>query len=168
MQFILFGIRWQWISNLLQKPFDENPLAIKFLCWFPFIGRKPRNSSQTFSQIFCVLPVIASPSTGSPRITSTSCNVMVISPCGMWKVWVSGRHRSTKAVIRPWSSSLPGCLKSPSKPNALIMSTTRSSTIGSRLKNSSVRPQQVRAPGSCRKRNPRLTYDKRLHVHCMN
>ena len=31
MQFILFGIRRQWISNLLQKPFDENPLAIKFL-----------------------------------------------------------------------------------------------------------------------------------------
>ena len=31
MQLILFGIRQQWISNLLQKPFDENPLAIKFL-----------------------------------------------------------------------------------------------------------------------------------------
>ena len=31
MQLILFGIRRQWISNLLQQPFDENPLAIKFL-----------------------------------------------------------------------------------------------------------------------------------------
>ena len=31
MQLILFSIRQQWISNLLQKPFDENPLAIKFL-----------------------------------------------------------------------------------------------------------------------------------------
>ena len=29
MQLILFGIRRQWIGNLLQKPFDENPLASK-------------------------------------------------------------------------------------------------------------------------------------------
>ena len=31
MQLILFSIRRQWIGNLLQKPFDENPLAIKLL-----------------------------------------------------------------------------------------------------------------------------------------
>ena len=31
MQLILFGIRRQWISNLLQKSFDKNPLVIKFL-----------------------------------------------------------------------------------------------------------------------------------------
>ena len=31
MQLILFIIRRQWISNLLQKPVDENPLAIKLL-----------------------------------------------------------------------------------------------------------------------------------------
>ena len=31
MQLILFSIRRQWISNLLQKPFDENPLANKLL-----------------------------------------------------------------------------------------------------------------------------------------
>ena len=29
MQLILFSIRRQWIGNLLQKPFDENPLASK-------------------------------------------------------------------------------------------------------------------------------------------
>ena len=29
MQLILFIIRGQWIGNLLQKPFDENPLASK-------------------------------------------------------------------------------------------------------------------------------------------
>ena len=32
MQLILFSIRWQWISNLLQNPFDDNPLANKQLC----------------------------------------------------------------------------------------------------------------------------------------
>ena len=31
MQLILFSIRQQWISNLLQKSFDENPLASKLL-----------------------------------------------------------------------------------------------------------------------------------------
>ena len=31
MQLILFNIRRQWINNLLQKPFDENPLASKLL-----------------------------------------------------------------------------------------------------------------------------------------
>ncbi|KAM4125470.1 hypothetical protein ACJW30_01G314600 [Castanea mollissima] len=51
-----------------------------------FIGRKPRKSWHTFSHSFCVLPDIVSPSTGSPRRTSTFCNVMVTSPCGMWKV----------------------------------------------------------------------------------
>ena len=125
------------------------------------IGRKPRNSWHTFTQSFCVLPVIASPSTRSPRRTSTFYNVMVTSPCGMWKVWVSSRHRSTKAVIRPWSISLPDCLRSPSKPSALMMSTTQSSTIGSRLENSSVRLRQVRDPRSCTKRNHGLTYDSK-------
>ena len=31
MQLILFSIRWQWTSNLLQKSVDENSLAIKLL-----------------------------------------------------------------------------------------------------------------------------------------
>ena len=31
MQLILFSIRQQWISNLLQKPFNENSLASKLL-----------------------------------------------------------------------------------------------------------------------------------------
>ena len=106
-----------------------------------------------------------SPSTGSPRRTSTSCNVMVTSPCSIWKVWVSGHHRSTKAVIRPWSISLPDCLRSPSKPSALMMSTTRSTTIGSRLENSSVRLRQVRDPGSYTKRNHGLAYDSKcMHI----
>ena len=48
----------------------------------------------------CTMPVTATPSNGSPRIMATSCRVTVISPQGRWKVWVSGRQRSTKAVNR--------------------------------------------------------------------
>ena len=32
MQPILFSIRQQWNCNLLQKPFDNNPLALQHLC----------------------------------------------------------------------------------------------------------------------------------------
>ena len=32
MQLILFSIRQQWTGSLLQKPFDDNPLASKLLC----------------------------------------------------------------------------------------------------------------------------------------
>ena len=32
MQLILFSIRQQWTGNLLQKLFDDNPLASKLLC----------------------------------------------------------------------------------------------------------------------------------------
>ena len=129
--------------------------------WSWFIGRKLRYLWQTFSHSFCVLPIIASPSTRSLRRTSTSYNVLVTLPCGMWKVWVSGRHRPTKAVIRPWSISLPGVLRSSSKPSALMISTTRSSTISSQLDNSSLQLWQVRDPGSCTKQNHGLTYDSK-------
>ena len=124
-----------------------------------FIGTKPRKSQHISRHTFCVLPVMASPSTRSLRSTSTSYNVMVISPCGIWKVWVSDRHRSIKAVIRPWSISLLRVLRSPSKPSLLMMSTTRSSTIGSSLENSSLWLRQVRAPRSCTQQNHGLIYD---------
>ena len=123
-----------------------------------FIGWKSRKSWHTFFQTFCVLLVIVSPSIGSLRRTSTSYNVMVTSPCGMWMVWVLGCHHSTKAVIRPRSISLLGVLRSPSKPSALMMSTTRSSTIGSQLENSSLRLQHVRDPRSCIEQNHGLIY----------
>ena len=86
-------------------------------------------------------------------------SVMLTSPRGMWKVWVSGRHRSTKTVIRPWSISLLRTQRSPSKPSALMMLTTRSSTIGSRLENSELRLWQVRVPGSYTEQNHELIYD---------
>ena len=139
MQLILFSIRQQWISNFLQKSFDENPLASKLLMLLIYRS-KAKELLAHIHPIFCV---------------------MVTSPCCIWKVWVSGRHRSTKAVIRPWSISLPEVLRSPSKPSALMMSTTRSTTIGSRLENSSVRLRQVKDPGSYTKRNHGLTYDSK-------
>ena len=37
MQLILFSIRRQWISNLLQKLFDENSLVIKLLSLIIYI-----------------------------------------------------------------------------------------------------------------------------------
>ena len=132
---------------------------VSWLCASWFTGWNPRKSRHTSVQVFCVLPVIAWPSTGSPRRTSTSYNVMLTSPCGMWKVWVSGHHRSTKAVIRPWSISLPGTQRSPSKPSALMMLTTRSSTIGYWLENSELRLRQVKVPGSCTEQNHGLIYD---------
>jgi hypothetical protein len=33
-----------------------------------------------------------------PRIMMTSYSVTVVSPHGMWNVWVSGRHRSTSVI----------------------------------------------------------------------
>ena len=32
MKLILFSIKRQWTDNLLQKPFDDNPLANKHFC----------------------------------------------------------------------------------------------------------------------------------------
>ena len=158
MQLILFSIRRQWTDNLLKKPFDDNPLANKHLCIIIY-RFKPKEVPAHMLPFFLRAPCYSLVINNFPRRTSTSCNVIVTSPCGMWKVWVSGRHLSTKAIISPWSISLPGVLRSPSKPSPLIMSTTWSSTIGSRLVNSSLQLQQVRDPGSCTEQNHGLIYD---------
>ena len=101
------------------------------------------------AHVLLVVPTIALPSIGIPKITSTSCNVIVVSPCGKWKVWVSGRHRLTKAVIKLWSISLHEVLYNPSNPTLLTMLTTRSSTtIRRRFRNSSLRPWHASAPRS--------------------
>ena len=65
------------------------------------------------------------------QITSISCKVIDISPCGRWNISVSSCRHSTKADIRPWSISLDGALHNPSKPTNLIISITRSSSIRS-------------------------------------
>ena len=49
--------------------------------------------------VILTLSVTSNPSTRTPSITSISCKVMPISPCGRWNVCVSGRQRSTSAVI---------------------------------------------------------------------
>ena len=42
MQLILFSIRQQWTSNLLQKSIDENPLASELLMLFLIYRLKPK------------------------------------------------------------------------------------------------------------------------------
>ena len=42
MQLILFNIRWQWTSNLLQKSADENPLASELLMRLLIYRLKPK------------------------------------------------------------------------------------------------------------------------------
>ena len=93
---------------------------------------KPSNSSHKVLQTpppQTIDPTKISPSIGSPKMTSTSCRVINISPCGRWNVWVSGRHHSTRVDIRPWSISLDGALNNPSSPTNLIMSITQLSCI---------------------------------------
>ena len=158
MQLILFSIRRT--KNLLQKLFDDNPLANKHLCIIIY-RFKPKEVLTHMPPFFLRAPCYSLTSIGSPRRTSTSYNVMVTSPCGMWKVWVSGHHRSTKAVISLWSISLLKVLRSPSKPSPLMMSLTRSSTIGSRLVNFSLQLRQVRDLGSYTEQNHGLLYDSR-------
>ena len=43
MQLILFSIRRQWTSNLLQKSTDENPLASELLMWVLIYRLKPKD-----------------------------------------------------------------------------------------------------------------------------
>jgi hypothetical protein len=44
-----------------------------------------------------MIPLIGNPSSSRPRIMVVSCKLIVISPQGRWKEWVSGHHQSTKA-----------------------------------------------------------------------
>ena len=133
--FVYFWSSWLiWI----RCPWSTTPL-----------GTIPSISWHSTAHPKSVIPIIASPSIGIPKRTSISYNVIVISPCGRWKVWVSGHHHSTKAVIKLWSISLDGVLCSPSNPTLLTMSRTRSSTIGGRFRNSSLWPRHFSGPGSC-------------------
>ena len=42
MQLILFSIKWQWTSNLLQQSADENPLASELLMCLLICRLKPK------------------------------------------------------------------------------------------------------------------------------
>ena len=129
----------------------SSSFLIRILCPLStvLVGLIPSILRHSLAHVLSVVPTIALPSIGIPKISSTSCNVIVVSPCGKWKVWVSSRHCLTKAVIKLWSISLHGVLYNPSNPTFLTMSTTRSSTtIKRRFRNSSLQPRHASAPGS--------------------
>ena len=155
MNLNLIGTWKQWLSDL------STSAGIKILwpfstVWGSFGIWIPSILAHRFVQVLLLGPTIASPLMGNPMITSTSCNVIVISPCGRWNVWVSGRYRSTNAVINAWSSCMDGTKCRPSRPSNLTMARTRSSTIGTRSANSSWRLRQSSVPGgSCKYYNNR-------------
>ena len=122
----------QWLYNALNKAVDENSLPYQsFFCHSPELQNQatPHTKSSKPPLPPTIDPTKISPSIGSPKMTSTSCRVINISPCGRWNVWVSGRHHSTRVDIRPWSISLDGALNNPSSPTNLIMSITQLSCI---------------------------------------
>ena len=104
----------------------------------------------------------------APIITSTSCSVIIISPCGRWKEWVSRRHPSTNVVINAWPSFMDGTMCRRSKLSNLTMAITCSSTVGSRRVKSSWRHQQFSVPrGSCKCYNNRqISYTLIKYVIC--
>ena len=122
----------QWLCNVLNKPTDENSLrhqSFAVILWNLKTKQLRAHNPPTPPPPPQVGPTKTLPSIGSPKITSTSCKVIDISPCGRWNVWVSGHYRSTRADIRPWSVSLDGALYNPSSPTNLIISITRLSSI---------------------------------------
>ena len=136
MNLNLIGTWKQWLSDL------STSAGIKILwpfstVWGSFGIWILSISAHTSVQVLLLGPTIASLSMSNPMITSTSYNVIVISPCGRWNVWVSRRHCSTNAVINAWSSCMDGTECRPSRPSNLTMTRTRSSTIGTRSVNSS-------------------------------
>ncbi|KAE9617340.1 hypothetical protein Lalb_Chr03g0034331 [Lupinus albus] len=64
------------------------------------LGTFPNSSSHISFQSKYVGPANGRPFTFTPIWSDTSSNVMVHSPCGRWKVCVSGLHLSTRAVIK--------------------------------------------------------------------
>ena len=79
------------------------------LCHSNLAQRSPQSSIR-------VNPTTDKPSTGTPIITSMSCNVMVISLWGKWNECVSDRHLSTNIVINAWSTFIHGSNPPSSRP----------------------------------------------------
>ena len=88
----------------------------------------PNKSRHTSFHFRSVLLVIGNPSIEIPNITSISCKMIPISPWGKWNVCVSGCHRSTKAMIRAWSTSISGTLNNSVKPAASMYCMIRGSS----------------------------------------
>ena len=147
MQLIIFSIRRQWSSNLLQKPVDENPLASKLLILIYKL--KAKELLAHIRPNFLCAPCY------SVTINKKPEKILHILQCDgdltMWHVeGVSlgppSLHQGCYQAMVNLSTRDP---RSPSKPSALMMSTTRSSIIGSQLENSSLWVRQVRDPRSC-------------------
>ena len=141
----------QWLCNALNKAADENSLPYQIF----FVIRRNLKTKQVLAQSAPTPPpqpvglAKTSSSIGSPKMTSTSCRVIDISPCKRWNIWVSSRHRSTRVNIRPWSISLDGALNNLSSLTNLIMSITRLSCIDM-FAISLERPRHWSGPGSCK------------------
>ena len=82
MQLLLLSIRRQWTGNVLQKPFDDNPLANKHLCIIIY-RFKPKEVLAHMPPFFLHAPCYSLTITRKPKKNLHICNVMVISPCGM-------------------------------------------------------------------------------------
>ena len=155
MNLNLIGIQRQWLFDSIDS------VGIRILwpfstVWWPFGIWIPSISAHTSIQVLLVGLTIALPSMGNPMITSTSCNVIVISPCGRWNVGVSRHHHSTNAVINAWSSCMDRTKCKPSRPSNLTVARTWSSTIGHWSVNSSWRLWQSNVVGgSCKYYNNR-------------
>ena len=141
----------QWLCNALNKAADENSLPYQI-----FFCHSPKLENQASPRTECSNPppqpvglAKTSSSIGSPKMTSTSCRVIDISPCKRWNIWVSSRHRSTRVNIRPWSISLDGALNNISSLTNLIMSITRLSCIDM-FAISLERPRHWSGLGSCK------------------
>ena len=136
MQLILFSIRWQWTSNLLQKSANENPLASELLIRLLIYRSKPKEVPTYLCLGFLRAPCYSVTINRKPEK-----NLHILQCDANLTMWhVEGVSLGPPSpVIRPWSISLPETQKSPSKPIALMMFLTWLSTIGSRLENSKLR-----------------------------
>lgn len=75
-------------------------LFLLHLLIFRWNGGMPRYLSIISHQCPLDWPTIGFPWIGKPHRQLTSCKVIVISPTGRWKLFVSGHQRSTKDDIK--------------------------------------------------------------------
>lgn len=83
-------------------------------------GVTPSSSKHTARTSGITRLMIGRPSIRRPRSIATSCNVMVVSSTGRWNIWVSCRHRSSRAVISAWSIATGSRRATPYRPAVTI------------------------------------------------
>ena len=71
---------------IIRQPWSifSSSFLIRILCPLSTVPVRliPSILRHSSAYVLLVVPTIASPSIGIPKITSTSCNVIVVSPCG--------------------------------------------------------------------------------------